>query len=79
MNEFERAVLTVLMRAGEPLGWYRIERSLSGVALSERPNLLDVLADLRRRGFVDQVTPATEPKARYTVTSKGKAAIEVVS
>ncbi len=76
MTEFERAVLTVLARAGEPLGWYQIERRLSTMALAERPNLLHVLAELRRRGFVEQVAAAVEPSVRHVLTPAGRAAIE---
>ncbi len=75
MTEFERAVLEALARAGEPLGWYQLERRLSNVTLAERPNLLDVLTGLRQRGLVEQITATTEPKVRHAITSAGAAAI----
>jgi hypothetical protein len=78
MTEFERAVLTVLARAGEPLGWYQIERRLSAMTLHERPNLLGVLAELRRRGLVEQVASAAEPKVRHELTPAGTTAIGVI-
>jgi len=76
VTTFERAVLTVLARAEEPLGWYRIERGLSDMALPERPNLLEVLSELRRRGLVEQIETADEPKVRHALTGAGRAAIE---
>jgi hypothetical protein len=71
VTEFERAVLTILSRAGEPLGWYQIERRLSTMALAERPHLLTVLSELRRRGLVEEISAATEPKVRHGLTSLG--------
>ena len=79
MTEFERAVLEVLARAGGPLGWYQIERRLSNVMLTERPNLLDVLAGLRQRGHVEQIVSTTEPKVRHAITRAGAAAIGVTT
>ncbi|MDI1447026.1 hypothetical protein [Polyangium sp. 6x1] len=78
MTEFERAVLTVLARAGEPLGWYQIERRLSTIALAERPNLLDVLAELGRRGLVEEVAAAVAPSVRYGLTPAGRTAIGII-
>lgn len=75
MTEFERAVLTILARAGEALGWYRIERQLSMIELDERPNLLEVLGELRRRGLVEQVGTAVEPTVRHRLTQAGAAAV----
>lgn len=75
MTEFERAVLTILMRASEPLGWYQIEQRLSTMALAERPNLLQVLAKLRRRGFLEEVDAPVEANVRHALTSAGRAAI----
>lgn len=77
MTEFERAVLTVLARSGEPLGWYQIERRLSTMTLAERANLLDVLAELRRRGLVEQVAAVVEPAVRHALTPAGTAAVGV--
>ncbi len=71
MTEFERAVLTVLARAVEPLGWYQIERRLSMMTLVERPSLLDVLVQLRQRGLVEDFAAAGEPKVRYALTVAG--------
>jgi uncharacterized protein YqfA (UPF0365 family) len=78
MTDFERAVLAVLARAGEPLGSYQIERRPSTMTLAERPNLLDVLADLCGRGLVEQVAVAIEPKVRHTVTPAGTAALGIM-
>jgi len=78
MTEFERAVLTCLARAGEPLGWYQIERRLSTMTLAVRPNLLDVLDELRRRGLAEEVAAAVEPTVRHGITPAGRAAIGVI-
>lgn len=53
----------------------QIKRRLSTMSVAERPNLLDVLADLRRRGLVEQIIAAVEPKLRHALTSAGTAAI----
>lgn len=78
MTEFERAVLTVLARAGEPLGWYQIERRLSTMTLAERPNILDALAELQRRGLVEQVAATVEPVVRHGLTLAGRTEIGVI-
>lgn len=75
MTEFERAVLTILASASEPLGWYQLERRLSNLELAERPNLPEVLSGLRQRGLVDETAAASEPKVRYSVTAVGAAAL----
>lgn len=76
MTEYETAVLNVLARAGEPLGWYQIERRLSNHSLAIRPDLLDVLADLGRRGLVERIAATTTPTLRYAVTESGRTALD---
>jgi hypothetical protein len=75
MTEFERAVLTVLARTSEPLGWYQIERMLSNMTLVERLHLVAVLDELRRRGLVEQFSAANEPKVRHQLTPAGATAL----
>jgi DNA-binding PadR family transcriptional regulator len=76
MTDFERAVLTILADAGEPLGWYSIERSLSNRTLGERPNLLEVLGRLRDAGLVEPRSAASDPSVRYELTRAGASALK---
>lgn len=79
MSEYERAVLTVLSRAIEPLGWYRIEIRLGGMPLVSRPNLLVLLEELVGRSFVEEFPPLGPSGIRYGITPVGRIAIGIVS
>lgn len=72
MTPFERAVLSILSRADEALSWYQIEMRLSNMAFENRPYLPEVLANLRARGWIVDVSAADEPKLRYIVTDLGR-------
>jgi len=75
VTEFQRAVLEVLARSEDALGWYQIERRLSNMALGERSNLLNVLSVLLERGLVDEVAAPTDPRLRHTITPSGRAVL----
>ena len=73
MTPAELAVLTILARSSEPVGWYAIERRLSNVRLAERPHLPRLLDDLVARDLVGSVGG---DDARYAITPRGLAALE---
>jgi hypothetical protein len=76
MTKFERAVLQVLARSSEALGWYQIERRLSNTALDERPLVVLVLEGLVLRGWVQEATASEAPTKRYSVTPLGRGELE---
>jgi DNA-binding HxlR family transcriptional regulator len=45
------------------------------MVLDERPYLPDVLAELRARGWISEVSATDEPKVRYVVTKLGREAL----
>lgn len=79
MRSYVSGLLLVLLKAGEPVGWYYIERRLSGLALSEHPDLLEVLGRLRREGLVEFSEHATTPTERYSLTPEGKEKARIIA
>jgi DNA-binding PadR family transcriptional regulator len=75
MTTFERAVLEVLSRSSDALGWYQIERRLSNMSLSERPHLPPVLEKLGQLGLVREAQFESEPLTRYVITPSGQRAL----
>lgn len=78
MTEYERAVLTILARVGEPLGWYRIEMRLTQVTIRKWGKLPDVLEDMTRRGFLTHIQQEIEPRDLYQLTEDGRRALEQI-
>jgi DNA-binding PadR family transcriptional regulator len=72
MNTFETAVLEVLGRSADGLGWYQIERRLSNMMLVDRPLLPGALSILRDRGFIVEVRDLEELQIRYAITEAGR-------
>lgn len=76
MTKFARAVMKLLLQSEAPLGWYQIERRLANVTLDQRPQLPPVLADLVQKGWVQESTANEEPRTRYSLTERGRAALQ---
>jgi uncharacterized cupin superfamily protein len=72
LTEFEWAVLEILSRSPDALGWYKIEMSLSNMPMAERPPLPGVLARLRELGLVDETCSPAQPSVRYQITQSGR-------
>lgn len=75
MTDFERAVLTALEPHTRPVSWYPIAMFLSNVEVSSRPNLLEALASLVRRGLVQSDSETVGPRSKFLITALGRQAV----
>jgi DNA-binding PadR family transcriptional regulator len=76
MNELRMAILQTIQKCDGQYGWYQLDRavSTSGVVISE--NLLGVLRGLEGEGFIQSASEGKSKDPKYSITSKGRAAIE---
>jgi anti-sigma factor RsiW len=79
MTPYALAVLRVLSRAERPVGWHYVETRLSMVALEERQQLPEVLADFVARGWIAEVHADTTPTERWAITPLGRRAVNEVA
>ena len=69
MNEYRKAVLSVLARHPSGAGWYKIEQGLSSMTLGARERLPSSLNELEVEGLVRRVKNDQET---YVLTDAGR-------
>lgn len=73
MNEYEKAVLSAVVKGPGYVSWYKIEQRLSVTELSIREYLPNTLRKLSEQGLIQENPTAS---GAYQATPLGKAGIE---
>jgi DNA-binding PadR family transcriptional regulator len=72
MNSYDKAVLAVIGKGPDYVGWYKIEQRLSVMDLEKRESLPNSLKKLLEAGFIKE---APETPGKYKITDLGRSAL----